>query len=308
MTTTVAEIIAKMEQIAPQTLAETWDNVGLMVGEIDAPVQKVLLALDLSAAVVEQACTQHADLIITHHPVFFKPLQTLAADTSQKALAYQLIRNNIAVYSAHTNWDIASGGVNDVLVKLLGLKTAVILQTKKQQQYYKIATFVPEAETRSVLAAMTRAGAGNWGGYSECAYQTKGIGQFRPLEGSTPFVGTLNVLEKTVENKIEVLVAAELVEPVIKALVTAHPYEVPAYEIIAIANKMTEQGLGRVGLLAEATDVLSFAQYVKRVLAADYVNYADAHKPVAKVAVCGGSGGDLVQAALAAGADTLVTG
>lgn len=306
MNYTLNDICALMEAWAPPRLAEEWDNVGLMLGEGGRPIKKVLVALDLTDEVTEQSIKEKADLIITHHPPFFKPLKNLVWKKGRTEQVYALIRAGIAVYSAHTNLDAAPGGVNDCLAAALGLRETDVLR-RAETVNYKLAVFVPVAHCATVTEAMHMAGAGNIGAYAECAYFTAGHGQFRPLTGSEPFVGTENKLSMTEETKVEVLVPGKKLTAVLNALYAAHPYEEPAYDVYAVRTFERDGGLGKIGVLSRAKKLEVFAGEVKKALGADNVYRADAGRPVYKVAVCGGSGTELIEDAVCAGADTFVT-
>lgn len=308
MVTKVNDICEVMEKLAPQKLAEDWDNVGLMLGSNEWPVGKVMLALDLTEEVASQAYAQKADMIITHHPFFFSPIKKLVCNEGKNALVYELIRNKIAVYSAHTNLDSAKGGVNDVLAALLGLRQTEILKPVFCDKYYKLVVFVPLTHVDEVLSALSRAGVGRIGNYADCAYIMEGDGQFRPLPGSNPFLGQQGLLERTREKRIEILLKKSELAEAIGAVLQAHPYEEPAYDVLETVNVRTEFGLGRVGLLEKPLSLGEFANNVKNVLAIEHVIVADAGRPVYKVAVCGGSGTDFIAEAVKAGADTFVTG
>ena len=308
MVTKVNDICEVMEKLAPQKLAEEWDNVGLMLGSTDWPAAKVMLALDLTEEVASQAYAQKVDMIITHHPFFFSPLKKLVYNEGKNSLVYELIRNKIAVYSAHTNLDSAKGGVNDVLADILGLKQTEILKPVFCDKYYKLVVFVPLTHVDDVLSALSRAGVGHIGNYADCAYVMEGEGQFRPLPGSNPFLGQLGTLEKTREKRIEILLKKSELQKAIKAVLDAHPYEEPAYDVLETVNERPEFGLGRIGFLEEPVSMREFVKSLKKALAINHVIVADAGKPVYKVAVCGGSGTDFIAEALKAGADTFVTG
>lgn len=304
----VADICQKMETIAPLHLAESWDNVGLMLGHYDWPVKKILLALDLSTEVVSQAVAQKVDLIITHHPLIFKPLKNLVFDNEKNQIIYELVRAKIAVYSAHTNLDATVNGVSDVLAEHLGLMDIKPLTMSELMSFFKLVTFVPEAHRTAVLAALHAAGAGNIGEYSECAYFSDGLGQFKPGNNSNPFIGQLNKLETTRETRIEVILPKNELKSVVTSLLAVHPYETPAYEINEVYSGSVLGGLGRVGELKRETSLRKFTQQVKSNLKLQKVVFVDAGKNVKKVAVCGGSGTDLLHDAVRAGADTFVTG
>lgn len=308
MVTKVNDICEVMEMLAPKKIAEKWDNVGLMLGSTDWPVGKVMLALDLTEEVASQAYAQKVDMIITHHPFFFSPMKKLIYEEDKNKLVYELIKNQIAVYSAHTNLDSAKGGVNDVLADALGLTQTETLKPVFCNKYYKLVVFVPLTHVDEVLSALSRAGAGRIGNYADCAYIMEGEGQFRPLPGSNPFLGQQGLLERTREKRIEILLKKGELKEAIEAVLEAHPYEEPAYDIMEMVNVRAEFGLGRVGFLEKPLSLGEFANTVKKALAIDHVILADAGKPVYKVAVCGGSGTDFIAEAAKAGADTFVTG
>ena len=308
MGTSVTDICQIMEKLAPCHLAEEWDNVGLMLGDRNWQVKKIMLALDLTQEVANQAYLQKADMIITHHPFFFAPMKKLVCNDGKNTLVYELIKRQIAVYSAHTNLDITEGGVNDVLADILGVTQTIVLKPIACDSHYKLVVFVPETHCEEVLAALRTVDAGHIGNYADCAYVMEGMGQFRPLEGSSPFIGQESVLTKTREKRIEVLVRQMDLQKTISAVMKAHPYEEPAYDVFAMENQAAALGLGRVGVLENAVSLAAFADNLKNVLSIDHVTVVDAGKQVYKVAICGGSGADLIGEAVKAGADTLVTG
>ena len=308
MVTKVNDICAVMEKLAPQNLAEKWDNVGLMLGSNVWPVNRIMLALDLTEEVANQAYVQKVDMIITHHPFFFSPMKKLIYEEDKNALVYELIKNQIAVYSAHTNLDSAKGGVNDVLADALDLKQTKILKPITCDKYYKLVVFVPNTHVDIVLSSLSKANIGHIGNYADCAYVMEGEGQFRPLPGSKPFLGQQGILEKTKEKRIEILLKKSELGEAINAVLAGHPYEEPAYDILETVNARTEFGLGRVGFLEKPLSLKEFANNIKKALTIDNIIVANAGKPVYKVAVCGGSGTDFIAEAVKAGADTFVTG
>lgn len=308
MKTIVKDICDLMEKIAPHNLAEDWDNVGLMLGNPYHHVNKVLLTLDLTPDIVEEAIAMKAELVVTHHPFFFTKIKTLVNNSKKNDMVYNLIKNDIAVFSAHTNLDAAVDGVNDVLTKLLGLHETEVL-TARTEALYKLAVFIPTIAVKDVTRAMHEAGAGQVGNYSDCAYFMAGEGQFKPLVGSKPFVGKHGELFRTKETKVEVIVTQRRLNKVLQALFTTHPYEEPVYDIIKLENKLwSKEGIGRVGNKAEVCNLTEFAGMVKNTLGLEHVAYVDAGHKVKRVAVCGGSGAEFIMQAVAKGADTLVTG
>ncbi|MDD3653409.1 MAG: Nif3-like dinuclear metal center hexameric protein [Desulfotomaculaceae bacterium] len=303
------QIFNLMEELAPLKLAEDWDNSGLQVGDPNYEVSCVLLALDLDLNVAAEAKDLGAGLIISHHPLFFKPVKLIGLGCPQGELIYFLLLNQICAYAAHTNLDIANQGVSQALAERIGLqKLAVLLETGREA-YYKIAVFVPEKHVNSVRRAMAEAGAGWIGNYSHCTFMTPGTGTFKPLEGANPYIGAKGVIEQVAEVKLETLVPEGRLSEVIRAMLEAHPYEEVAYDIYLLQNASPPYGLGRVGTLSEEWSFQQFTEMVKEALGLSIVRWGgNPGEKVTRVAVCGGSGADLWEAAKRSGADTFVTG
>lgn len=307
MSIKVQDLVQLMEQYAPTYMAEKWDNIGLLLGSFEQTVDKVMVSLDVTPDVVEQVIKENADMIIAHHPVIFSPLKNLAETNWQNKMLAKLLRHNIAVYCAHTNLDITKNGVNDILAKKIGLKNITDFSILGHEQLRKIVVFVPLDYADKVAQAMTQGGAGHIGKYSDCTFRTKGIGTFKPLEGTNPFSGEINKLANVSEIRLETVITKDKEEKVIQAMLKSHPYEEVAYDIYALLNEHNQWSLGRIGELKEELTVKDFAQLVKQSLNLEYVLYADAGKKVKKVAVCGGSGSDLIKIAQQKGADILVS-
>lgn len=302
-------IINIIEELAPQYLAEDWDNVGLLVGRSEKEIKKILLALDVTPEVVEEALQERADMIISHHPVIFKGLKALRTDTLRCQMLTKLLQNDIAVYCAHTNLDAALGGVSDALALKLGLKEIEVLQTTYQEEYFKLVVFVPEDYSRIVRKALGDAGAGHIGAYSHCTFRTPGIGTFKPGEGTNPFIGERGKIEEVKEERLETIVPSRILSRVIKAMIEAHPYEEVAYDLYPLAMRGDSHGMGRVGLLPEERTLEQFANYVKKELNAASVRYVgNKGAKIKKIAVCGGSGGSLIGEACKNNADLFLTG
>jgi len=303
------EIFKMIEELAPRRLAEGWDNTGLQVGDPRAEVYRVLLALDVGLDVAMEAKEKGAGLIVSHHPLFLKPFGFIGLHRPEGELITFLIRNNITVYAAHTNLDSAVGGVNDVLAEKLGLSETSVLQQAGRERYIKLTVFVPPGHVEQVREAIVAAGAGWIGNYSHCTFMTPGMGTFKPLEGTSPFIGKTGEVERVEEFRLETIVSASRLDVVIRAMLEAHPYEEVAYELYSLKNQGPAYGPGRVGVLPESVSFPEFALRVKAFLGLPAVrlggSYGDA---VRKVAVCGGSGADLWPAAVQAGADTFITG
>jgi len=303
------ELFELIEELAPLELAEEWDNSGLQLGDPRREVKRVMLALDVDENVARESVDKDAQAIICHHPLFFKPVGQLRTDRPIGALIAFLLGAGLVVYAAHTNLDNAKNGVNDELAKRLSLQNTNVLESTRPQRFYKLVTFVPLTHADKVRSALSRAGAGWIGNYSECTFRVQGVGTFRPLEGTHPFTGQQGKLEQVEEIRLETIFPAELRTQAVKAMLQAHPYEEVAYDLYPLANQDTTSGLGRTGTLASPMAFSDFIQYVKDSYGLSRLRYGgDLKKQVRQVAVCGGAGAKLWTAALAARADVLVTG
>lgn len=301
-------IASAMEEIAPARLREDWDNVGLLVGRPDSSVERILLTLDVTSAVIEEAIETKTDLILAHHPFPYKLGKTIRTDQMEGAMLAALLKNDIAVYAAHTNLDSAMGGVNDALAEALGLQGIVPVRPA-EGRLAKIVTFVPEGNEEKVWQAMAGAGAGHIGKYSHCGFRVAGTGTFLPGAGSRPFIGEENRLEKVNEIRLETVAPVFMVKEVVQALLAAHPYEEAAYDVYNLDNAWSEGGMGRMGQLNPPLSLRDFAAHVKQTLQVDGMRFAGNESArIAKVAVCGGSGMELAGIARCSGADVLVTG
>lgn len=303
------QIIEEFEKWSPKYLAMEGDPVGLHVGTLNKKVERVLVTLDVNEAVVDEAIEKGAELIIAHHPPIFRPLNHLQTDFPQGRLMEKMIKNDIAVYAAHTNLDVAKGGVNDLLAEALGLQETQVLVTTYEAELVKIAVFVPESHEEGVREALGNAGAGSIGDYEFCSYTLSGTGRFRPTSDADPFIGEAGKMEKTEESKIEVVIRKTEKDRAIKAMIAAHPYEEVAYDVFTLENKELPMGIGRIGRLETEMTLGDFTDFVKKQLdvpAARVVG--DLSKPVKKVAVLGGDGNKYINAAKRSGADVYVTG
>jgi dinuclear metal center YbgI/SA1388 family protein len=302
-------IIEAVEKIAPRYLAESWDNVGLLLGSPAQDVAKIRVALDVTSELVEAAITDDVDLIVAHHPLIFRAISHVRSDLPQGRLISSLIKNNIAVYAAHTNLDTADGGVSDVLAQCLNLQQVGQLSAGYSEKLVKLVVFVPQSHADQVREAMGRAGAGHTGNYSHCTFQCGGTGTFLPLDGTHPFLGETGKLERVAEVRIETIMPDKLTRKVVKAVLAVHPYEEVAYDVYPLHNTGKSLGLGRIGVLARPVSLAEFAQSAKAALHTPAVILAGSpERTVSKVAVCGGSGAGLIHKAAFAGADVLVTG
>ncbi|WKA56348.1 Nif3-like dinuclear metal center hexameric protein [Planococcus shixiaomingii] len=303
------QIIEEFEKWSPKYLAMEDDPIGLHVGTLNKKIERVLVTLDVNEKVVDEAIAKGAGLIIAHHPPIFRPLKSLQTDFPQGRLMEKLIKNDIAVYAAHTNLDVAAGGVNDLLADALGLMDTKVLVPTYEAELVKIAVFVPESHEEKVREALGKAGAGSIGDYEYCSYTLSGTGRFRPTADADPYIGEPGKMETTAESKIEVVIRKTEKDRAIKAMIAAHPYEEVAYDVFTLENKEVAMGLGRVGTLEIEMSLADFVDQVKERLdvpAARVVGPLD--KPVKKVAVLGGDGNKYIQAAKRSGADVYVTG
>jgi len=305
----VKEILKVVEGIAPPYLGVPKDNIGLQLGDPEAEVETVLLALELSEAVLEDADTCGAQLVITHHPLIYRPLTSIDCSTAPGAMIESALKRRLAVISAHTNLDAARHGVNDTLAHLAGVVETRALLPSSEHTLFKLTTFVPENDLEAVRRAICLAGGGEIGEYRFCTFRARGIGSFMGSEDSSPAIGEPGSLEEVDEFRLEVVVGRDRLDDVIQAMKRAHSYEEVAYDVYPLRNTQFELGLGRIGRLRRPATVEEFARHIKEVLAAPYVLVeGDAEREVKTVAVLAGSGGSALNAAVRAGADLFLTG
>ena len=304
---TVREIVTSLEKLAPPELAEQWDNVGLQVGRFDREVTGLLLALDVTKAVLEEARKVEANLIVTHHPLIFKPLNNLRFDRPGGEVWEEIINGGFIIYTMHTNFDRAADGLNQYLAELLNLEKVVPLE-KEGEDYLKLVVFVPEDHLEQVLAAITDAGAGWIGNYSHCTFRTAGVGTFLPREGTNPYLGKEGVLESVPEIRLETVLPARSQKSVISALLAAHPYEEVAYDLYPLAQQTGRTGLGRVGQLSAPLRFEEFLSSVKELFGGEPLRWGGGRADqVKKVAVLGGSGRKYIHRAKQSGAEVFLT-
>lgn len=306
----LAQVIAQLESWYPRHTAEAWDSVGLIAGDPSAPVRRVLFALDPVRDTVEQAVSTDADLLVTHHPLFLKPVHQVAATNYKGALVHRLISSGVALYNAHTNADVAANGVAEALAELVGLEHLEPLVPAQSTALDKFVVFVPPAQSRAVQQAMSDAGAGNIGEYSGCSWQSTGTGQFTPSDEADPAVGSANERTEVTETRLEMVAPRSARNAVARAMRTAHPYEEPAFDVFEQATLPASTGLGRIGTLPQPLTLREFAAQVAAVLPATAQGIRFAGDPdglVQQVAVLGGSGDSLFDAVRAAGVDAYVT-
>jgi dinuclear metal center YbgI/SA1388 family protein len=307
---TVADVVGAVDRLYDPGWAEDWDAVGLVCGDPAAPVRRVLLAVDPVAAVAAEAVERGVDLLLTHHPLFLRAVHGVPATTAKGRLAHRLIRAGVALHTAHTNADVADPGVSDALAAALGLTEVRPLAPRPAAPMDKLVTFVPPADADRVLDALAAAGAGRIGDYSRCAWTAAGEGTFRPEPGAHPTIGEVGAVERVGETRLETVLPRTARAAVVAALLAAHPYEKPAYDVIELAAAPSRRGLGRVGRL---TASVTAAELVRRAAAALPATAGglrlagDPDRLVEVVAVCGGAGDGLLEAAARSGADAYLT-
>lgn len=302
------QLVATLNDIAPTRNAESWDNVGLLAGDPAQAVSKVMLTIDYTDDVAEEAKVAGCDAVVAYHPPIFHPIKRLTAGS----VVFDAIRRDVAIYSPHTALDVVDGGTNDMLADVLGLPPARsplrLAQTKASQ--LKLVTFVPEKDADRVSQALFDAGAGRIGAYTHCSFRTKGSGTFFGEEGKTnPTVGRSGRLERAEELRIETVVPLSKVEAVIRALRKAHPYEEPAFDLNQLAAPPEGLGQGRVAAFDDPVARSELFERVKRGLEVRHLLIAGPTQGAAcRAAVCAGACGDLLDDAIAQGADFYLTG
>lgn len=304
------EIIQLFESWSPKKYAcMPNDPIGLAIGTLNKSISKVLVTLDVTHEVVDEAIAQGCELIIAHHPPIFRKLSNLRTDNPQGALYEKCLKNDIAVYAAHTNLDVAPGGVNDLLADALQLQNRQILEHSYEEKMMKLAVFVPVGDAEKMREALAKVGAGRMGNYDSCSYSMTGEGRFRGLEGANPTVGEVGDLHVEQEQKIEVVFPQTIKNKVLKAMLNVHSYEEPAYDLFQMDISTNEQGLGRIGKLKEPMTLRAFAEFVKTQLEVPCVRaVGPVDGIVQKVAIVGGDGNKYIHSAKFAGADVFVTG
>ncbi|MCU6707692.1 Nif3-like dinuclear metal center hexameric protein [Paenibacillus sp. J5C_2022] len=300
-----------MEQLAPKHYAVENDKIGLQLGTLNKEVAKVMVALDVTDEVVDEAIAAGANLIVAHHAIIYRPLVKLDTSTPAGRLYERLIKHDIAVYISHTNLDTADGGINDWLADAAGIaqEGRIPLDEVHTDKLYKLVVFVPESHHEAVLEALWRAGAGEIGNYGSCSFNIRGTGTFRPGDGSQPYIGSEGKLEQVEEVRVETIVPYSVHRGAVAAMLKAHPYEEVAYDLYPVDLKGRSFGLGRSGKLEQPATLSELAQRLKQAYDVPSLRVVGPlDKPIRKAAVLGGSGSRYVRQAMFAGADVLITG
>ena len=304
----IKEIVSALERFAPLPLQDGFDNAGLQIGLTDAETTGVLLCLDVTEAVLDEAIASGCNLIISHHPLIFKGYKSITGKDYVERCILKAIKNDIVIYSAHTNLDNAPGGVNFKIAEKIGLKNVRILDPK-ESSLIKLVTFVPSAQAEEVRNALFTAGCGCIGNYDSCSYNTEGEGTFRAQEGSHPFCGTVGELHRETEVRIETILPEYKKGEVIRALLSKHPYEEPAYDLYPLHNSWAQVGSGIVGELEEPESELEFLKRIKKRFEVGCLKHNKlTGRLIQKVSLCGGAGAFLIPQAVRSGADVFITG
>jgi dinuclear metal center YbgI/SA1388 family protein len=311
----LADLVAFLRRFAPPELAEEWDNVGLLVGDRDRDVARILTCLTLTPDVAREAIDERASLVVAHHPVLFQPVKRLTADDSQGKMLLELIAAGVAVYSPHTSYDSADEGINEQLSRMLDLKNTAPLRPAPAETLCKIVSFVPREHLAAVQEALWSAGAGTIGEYSKCSFVLDGVGTFYGSSASHPAAGQAERLEQAPEARLEVICPERRVPDAIGRLRAAHPYEEPAFDVYSLRGGASNRGAGRFGDMpasgagGKAVRLADLIERIKSQLKITQVQYVgELDRPVARVGICCGSGAELLPAAIARNCDAFFSG
>ena len=304
---TTKELCKIIEAEAPLSYQEHYDNSGLQTGYPETEVTGVLITIDVTERIINEAIQKRCNFILTHHPLIFGGIKTLTGNNMVQRCVMQAIQNNIAIYACHTNLDKMKNGVSARMAKKLNLQHCRILSPEKNR-LLKLVTFVPGQHAESVRQALFAAGAGTIGEYDCCSFNSQGEGTFRAAEGAHPYVGETGKIHIEPEIRIEVILKKELKNQVISVLLESHPYEEPAYDLYELENSFANAGLGIVGELEQPEDELAFLKKIKEVFDAKCIRHTGLlNRKIRKVALCGGSGSEFLSAAVAQNADVYIS-
>jgi len=303
----IREIISYLESVAPPAYQESYDNAGLIIGDPETTITSALITLDVTEAVIEEAIETGCELIISHHPILFKGIKRLNGTSYVERCVIKAIKNDIAIYAAHTNLDSVIGGVNSKICEKIGLTNTSILAPAKDQ-LLKLVTFIPEDHLDKVREAVFEAGAGKIGNYDKCSFNAEGSGTFRAGDEANPYVGEIGEFHFEKEVRFETIFFKHSKNKIISALLKTHPYEKVAYDLYPLENTISEVGAGMIGELPGAENEIDFLSRLLGIFGCTAIRHTYLlGKTVRKVAVCGGTGSFLLPAAIAAGADIFVT-
>ncbi|MHC1705483.1 MAG: Nif3-like dinuclear metal center hexameric protein [Tenuifilaceae bacterium] len=303
----IHDVTAWLEQLAPLSYQESYDNAGLLIGNPETPLNGILLTIDVTPDVIEEAHQKGLNMVVSHHPLIFSGIKRLIGNSSVEKAIILAIKYDIAVYAAHTNLDSVTGGVNTKIGELLGLSNLKFLQ-QLEGELVKLVTFVPIAEAEKVRLSMLNAGAGHIGNYDYCSYNIEGKGTFRAGNNTNPHVGKTGDVHFEPETRIEVIVPKARLSKVIIEMISSHPYEEVAYDIYPLLNKYSDAGVGMIGEFKKEISEEDFLKMVKKTFKVQAIRHSPfTNKKIKKVAFCGGSGASLIKQAIAAGADVYMT-
>ncbi len=301
------DITTYLDSVVPLSFQENYDNSGLQAGNPEAEIRSALIALDVTQKVLEEAVKTGCNLIISHHPLLFSGIKRLTGETYTEKVLLEAVKNDVAIYSAHTNLDIFNGGVSRKMAEKLNLRNIRILSPLKER-LLKLVTYIPESHLDIVRNAIFSAGAGVIGNYDSCGFVLQGTGSFRGGEDTNPFAGEKGKLHFEKEMRFETVLLSHLKNKVIGALLDTHPYEEVAYDIYALGNDNIDFGLGCIGELPEPLTIKEFLPMVSDIFAARGVRYSKpSGRRLRKIAMCGGAGASLISTAISSGADAYIT-
>lgn len=306
----VADVVAVLDDLYDPAWAEPWDAVGTVLGDPDAPVRKILFAVDPVQAVADEAVDWDADLVVVHHPLYLSGVTSVAATTPKGRIVHTLVSHGIALHTCHTNADTPPGGVSAAMAEVFGLLDVRPLQPDTDDGLDKWIVFVPRDDTDAVAAALGSAGGGAIGDYDRCTFRLDGTGTFRPLQGANPTVGRVGDLERIAETRLEMIAPRAARASMLAALRSAHPYEEPAFDVFEVAAVPVDRGSGRIGRLETPVTLEDFSLLVAERLPGHHGATRVAGDPgrmIETVGLCGGSGDFLLPVADGAGADVYVT-
>jgi len=304
----LSDIVGIINKLAPPVLAEDWDNVGLQVGDPSSEIERIMVALDPSPDAVDAAINSSCQLLLTHHPLIFKPLKRISTNDETGRLIHRAIANRLAIASLHTNYDTVGNGVNDLLAEALGVTCCRPLKVSHREELLKLIVFVPLSHHDAVMNALLPFSPLS-GKYADCSFTTSGQGTFKPLAGASPYIGSVGKRERVEESRFELLIRKADLQSALKSLHKAHPYEEPAFDMVPLLNEGLQSGIGRIGLLESIPLLKDFAENVKKRLMTPSLRVVgDMEQRISKVALCGGSGASLLREAAREGADLFLTG
>ena len=303
----VKDVCTVMEGFAPIAYQESYDNCGLLIGNNNSPIKGVLICLDVTEEIIEEAINLNCNMVVAHHPLIFSGLKKITGNNYVERTVIKAIQNNIAVYAAHTNADNLMNGVNSKIADKIGLINRSILSPKKNT-IKRLVTYCPVANAHEIQNALFNSGAGKIGNYEECSFTVEGEGTFKANSSAKPYVGQANMQHKEKESRIEVVFESYNETKVLEALISSHPYEEVAYDIIPLENYNNYIGAGLIGYLEHEEDEISFLNRLKATFNSKSIRYSPLlNKKIKKVALCGGAGSFLLNDALKKGADMLIT-